>query len=135
MAGSEKAKQVGVWVLTVLIAALFLMAGGSKLAGAEQHVKGFAHWAYPDWFRLVVGAVEVVSAVVLLIPRVAFFGAAALAVVMIGATFTHLFRATGEGSMAVFTLVLFAFTALLAWARRPASSRGRSPGVAGETGR
>lgn len=109
------------WVLSGLLAVLFLMAGGSKLAGAEQHVKGFAHWGYPDWFRLVVGSVEVVSAVLLLVPRAAFFGAAGLTVLMMGATYTHLFRASGEGGMAVFTLLLLAFAVLLAWARRPAS--------------
>lgn len=130
MAGKKKWKTVATWVLSGLLALLFLMAGGSKLAGAEQHVKGFAHWGYPDWFRLVVGSVEVVSAVLLLVPRAAFFGAAGLAAVMAGATYTHLFRATGEGGMAAFTLLLLAFAGLLAWARRPASFRERSAGAA-----
>ncbi len=125
MTEQSKAKKIGLWVLSGLLAVLFLMAGGSKLAGAEQHVKGFAHWGYPDWFRLVVGSVEVVSAVLLLVPRVAFLGAAALSAVMVGATYTHLFRATGEGGMAAFTLVLLVLAGFLAWARRPASVRER----------
>ena len=124
MTVNKKWKTVATWVLSGLLALLFLMAGGSKLAGAEQHVKGFAHWGYPDWFRLVVGAVEVACAILLLIPRAAFFGASALTLVMAGATYTHLFRATGEGGMAVFTLLLLALCGLAAWVRRPTSLGG-----------
>lgn len=123
MAEKSKGKTIAPWVLSGLLAALFLMAGGSKLAGAETHVLHFAHWGWPDWLRVVVGAVEVTSAVLLLVPRVAFFGGCALVVVMAGATYTHLFRATGEAGMAVFTLVLLGLAALVAWARRPEALR------------
>lgn len=32
----RKGKKIAVWILSGLLAALFLMSGGSKLAGAEQ---------------------------------------------------------------------------------------------------
>lgn len=99
MAQRSKGKTSSLWAPSGLLAALFLMAGGSKLGGAERHVQGFAHWGWPDWMRLIGGAVEVAASVLLLIPRVAFFGACALAVVMAGATYTHLFRATSEGGL------------------------------------
>jgi putative oxidoreductase len=130
MAQRSKGKTIALWVLSGLLAALFLMAGGSKLAGAEQHVKGFAHWGWPDWMRLAVGAVEVISAVLLLVPRAAFFGAGSLVVVMTGATYTHLFRADGEGGMAAMTVVLLGLNALVAWVRRPASLGGHAAGAA-----
>lgn len=110
-------RHIAVLVLSFVLAALFLFSGGSKLAGAEQHVQGFAHWGYPDWFRVVVGAVEVVAAILLLIPRLACVGAAALIVIMAGATYTHLFRATGEGPMAAMTVVLLVFLLIVAAAR------------------
>ncbi|MDP3215741.1 MAG: DoxX family protein [Deltaproteobacteria bacterium] len=119
----SKRQTIALWVLSGLLAALFLMAGGSKLAGAERHVQGFEHWGYPQWFRLVVGAAEVTSAVLLLIPRAAFFGAGALVVVMAGAIYTHLLRATGEGAMAIPPLVLLGLAALVAYARRPEALR------------
>lgn len=131
MMENRKGKTVGLWVLSGLLAALFLMAGGSKLAGAEEHVQGFARYGWPDWMRLVVGAVEVVSAVLLLIPRAAFFGGGALIVVMAGATYTHLFRATGEGGQAIFTIILLGLLALVVYRRRPEALR-RLEG-AGET--
>lgn len=43
--------------------------------------------------------------------------------VMAGATYTHLFRASGEASMAAFTVHLLGLCAVVAWARRPAQLR------------
>lgn len=43
MAEKSKGKTIALWMLSGLLAASFLMAGGSKLAGAERHVQGFAH--------------------------------------------------------------------------------------------
>lgn len=123
MAEHGKRKTIALWVLSGLLAAVYLLAGGSKLAGAEQHVQGFARWGWPDWLRLAIGAVEVISAVLLLVPRVAFLGASALVVVMAGAIYTHLFRATGEAGMAVVPLVLLGLNALVAWGRRPGRAR------------
>lgn len=47
----------------------------ARRRGKARPVQGFAHWGWPDWMRIVVGAVEVISAVLLLIPRASFFGA------------------------------------------------------------
>lgn len=117
MADRKRWQTIGLWVLSGLLGALFVMSGGSKLAGVQQHVDNFARWGYPDWFRLVVGALEVVAAALLFARRFAFFGALALVIVMAGATYTHLFRATGEGAMAAFTLVLLGLAALVAYVR------------------
>jgi uncharacterized membrane protein YphA (DoxX/SURF4 family) len=114
-----KAKTVALWVLSVLLAALFVMAGGSKLAGGEQVVANFARWGYPPWFRFVLGTGEVVSALLLLWPRTAFLGAGGAMVVMLGASYTHVFIATGEAPMAIGTMVIFALAGIVGWARRP----------------
>ena len=45
MAG--KAKTIGAWVISVLLAVLFLIAGVSKLLGATAHIEHFAHWGVP----------------------------------------------------------------------------------------
>lgn len=115
--GKPKWKVIGLWVLCALLAATFLMAGGTKLAGQQMHIDSFARWGYPQWFRLVVGAVELVGAGLLLIPRTAVYGAAALAVMMCGAVYTHLANAEAPGVVA--PLVLLALVALVGYARRP----------------
>jgi uncharacterized membrane protein YphA (DoxX/SURF4 family) len=95
------------------------MAGVPKLAGAEAHVRHFEVWRYPDWFRLVVGAIETASAVLLLVPRFAFAGALGIAVVMAGATYTHLIRVPEEAGRAPFTLSLMGLALFVAYCRRP----------------
>jgi putative oxidoreductase len=117
------AGRIGVWVLSALLAFIFLMAGVPKLAGAEGHIRHFVTWGYPDWFRIVVGAVETVSAALLLVPRLAsqlaFCGALGIAAIMAGATYTHLVRVPEEAGRAPFTLGLLTVAAVVAWARRP----------------
>jgi uncharacterized membrane protein YphA (DoxX/SURF4 family) len=116
---SSKASRIAIWVVSVLLAFVFLMAGIPKLLGVEAHVQHFARWGYPDWFRVVVGAVETASAILLLIPRLAYLGAAGIATIMAGATYTHVIRVPEEASRAPFTLSLLALAALVGYARRP----------------
>lgn len=120
-------KATGVWIATALLTVAFLLSGGTKLAGSQMHVDNFLRWGYPDWFRLVVGTIEVVSAVLLLLPRAAPYAAAALVVVMIGAVGTHI--VADEMPMAVAPAVLGALAAYVGWRRRPAIA-GRGGSVA-----
>jgi len=117
MSTSSKLKTVGLWIASGLLAAVFFMAGVPKLMGAEGWLRHFAAWGYPDWFRLVVGTVEVGSAGLLLIPKLAFFGACGVVVVMAGATYTHLFRAPDETGRAIFTLALLLLAAGVGYLR------------------
>ena len=103
------------WSLQIVSAIVFLMAGGSKLAGVPMMVQIVGVIGIGQWFRYVTGTIEVVSAVLLLIPSVAAYGAAALAVTMIGAIVTHLFIVGGSPLVPI---VLLASTVTIAWARR-----------------
>jgi uncharacterized membrane protein YphA (DoxX/SURF4 family) len=125
MPAARTAGLVLVWALSIGLAFVFLMAGVPKLAGAEAHIRHFEVWRYPDWFRLVVGAVEAASAVLLLVPRAAFVGALGIAAVMAGATYTHLVRVPEEAGRAPFTLGLLACALAVAYARRPAGRSNR----------
>ena len=112
----SRSANILLWAGQIVAAAMFLMAGGSKLAGAAPMVAMFAQIGIGQWFRYLTGAIEVISAVLLLIPSLAFFGAAALASTMVGATFTHLFIIGGNPAVPI---VLLAITTAVAWARRP----------------
>ena len=106
-------KVTGVWVATALLTVVFLLSGGTKLAGNQMHIDNFLRWGYPDWFRLVVSTIEVGSALLLLLPRAAPYAAAALLVTMIGAVGTHI--VASEVPMAVAPAIL---GALAAWVGR-----------------
>jgi putative oxidoreductase len=106
------------WVLQGLAAAAFLAAGGSKLASAPAMVEMFAKLGAGQWFRYLTGALEVIGAIALLIPRAAFYGAALLAVVMVGAIVAHL---AVLGGSPIPALVLLVIVGTVAYLRRPAS--------------
>lgn len=79
------------WVLSVLLAALFVFAGATKVIGVEQAVEGFSRYGFPAWFRVLVGLIELVGGIALLIPKVALESASFLIIIMLGAVFTELF--------------------------------------------
>lgn len=111
---------IALWSVQVLLAAMFLLAGGSKLAGAAAMVALFDAIGVGQWFRYVTGSVEVASAVALLVPALAPFGAVALVPTMIGAVATHLFVVGGSPAVPV---VLLAGALAVAWARRDQLAR------------
>jgi uncharacterized membrane protein YphA (DoxX/SURF4 family) len=113
---SSRAKTIALWAVTGLLASLFVLSGSMKFVN-PQAVEKFAAWGYPDWFRVLIGLAEVGGALVLLIPRTAFYAAGALGVVMAGAVFTHLRYA--EVPQAVVPLVLLVLLAVVGYARRP----------------
>ena len=92
----SKAKNIALWVPQVLTAAAFLMAGFAKLSGQPMMVETFDKIGIGQWFRYVTGGIEVASAILLLIPRLAPVGAAILVCTMIDAVSTHLFVIGGS---------------------------------------
>jgi uncharacterized membrane protein len=94
---------------------MLILAGGLKLAGVPVMVALFDAIGIGQWFRYVTGSIEVVSAVALLVPSWAAFGALLLIPTMVGAVFTHLFIVGGS---AVPATVLLTGSLAIAWARR-----------------
>ncbi len=99
-------KAVVLWAVSALLALLFLFAGGTKLAGQQMHIEHFAKWGYPDWFRLVVGATEVIAGLLLLVPSLAAYAAAVLGLEMVGAIVTHLTHDEAPNALVPFVLAL-----------------------------
>jgi len=97
------------WGVQVVLAGMFLLAGGSKLAGVAAMVALFDAIGVGQWFRYVTGGIEVVSAVALLVPSLALFAT------MIGAVATHLFIIGGSPALPVLLLL---GSLVVAWARR-----------------
>ena len=113
MAYSSKRRTVGLWVLRVLLAAAFLAAGSAKLAGVQAMVEIFDKVGIGQWFRIVTGLLEMSGGILLLIPRLTFYGAALLLTVMVGAVTAHLTVLGGNPAPALILLVLNAVTAWL----------------------
>jgi putative oxidoreductase len=106
---------ITLWTLQILTAAMFLFAGGAKLAGAVGTVAAFDTIGFGQWFRYLTGSLEVTCAILLLIPRASAIGAALLAAIMVGAIATHLFILGGSPAVPI---VLLLITTTVAWKRR-----------------
>ena len=80
-----RSTNIAVWILRVVVAALFLFAGLMKLSGQEMMVQEFDTVGLGQWFRSFTGILEVVGAVATLVPAVSALGAVLLLLVDAGA--------------------------------------------------
>lgn len=108
-------KQITLWTLTVVVAGMFLLSGGMKLAGVAMQVQLFDAIGIGQWFRYLTGLLEVGGAIGLFVPQIAALAAGLLALVMVGAVFTHLFIVGGSPAIPI---ALLAATIAIAYLRR-----------------
>jgi putative oxidoreductase len=106
---------IALWVVQAALAGMFLLAGGSKLVGAPAMVTLFNAIGVGQWFRFVTGLIEVGSAIALLVPSIAVFGALVLVPTMIAAVATELFIV---GDSAIPPAVLLLGAVAVVWVRR-----------------
>jgi uncharacterized membrane protein YphA (DoxX/SURF4 family) len=116
-AAAGKGRIIILWMLSVLTALAFIVAGGSKVAGVPAMVALFDKVGVRQWFRYFTGVVELTAGIGLLIPRYAFCAALALVVVMVGAIIAQLTVLAGSP---VAPLVLLIFNGIIAYLRKPA---------------
>jgi putative oxidoreductase len=114
---SSKAKSIAVWVVSVLLALEYAFAGATKLIGQDEAVQGFRHAGFSDGFRLFIGAAEAAGAIGLLVPRLRFWAATGLSVIMIGALVTHV-RAHDEVAKMAPAAISLVLLVLTAWSTR-----------------
>lgn len=110
-----------VWIISVLLAAVFATTGLAKLIGREPiGLQAAAMNGFPQWIRTLVGIVEVGGAAALLLPPVAAVAASLLALLMVPATITQ--WVSGEPGLFI-PILLFALLLLVAWRRDPTAVR------------
>ncbi len=90
------AKEVLIWIPTLLLALMFVVVGIRKFPENGGWSRMFRDFGYPVWFRIFIGVIETASALLLLVPRTAVYGAATIVVTMIGAMATVLVQSHGQ---------------------------------------
>ena len=108
------------WVVQVLGAMLFFLAGFAKLSGDEQMVETFAALGIGQWFRYVTGLIEVASAILLLIPALSGIIAVLAVPMMIGVILTQLLIIGGSPVLPIGLLII---TSIVAWGRKETTLR------------
>lgn len=135
-ASSSKALTIVLWIVQVLLAAMFLMAGGSKIAMNYADMVKMATENHgvviPEALLRFIGISEVAGALGLLLPAgtrimpiLTPWAAVGLATIMVLASALHASR--GEWSSVAATCTLLAMAAFVAWGRfkaRPIAPRG-----------
>ena len=117
------AKEVGIWILTLLLVFMFANAGIRKFPESGGWTQMFRHVGFPDWFRILIGVIEVAAAALLLVPRTAAYGAVMIIVTMIGALGTVAMTMHGpfllKGLMpASVALIVAAIVLMARWRQR-----------------
>ena len=86
------AKEIAAWLLALWLCYVFFRAGIAKFDDASGWSRAFRGWGFSVWFRVLIGVLEVIGALLLLVPRTVVYGTITIGVVMIGAAITQLLQ-------------------------------------------
>ncbi len=118
------AKTIIWWALRILVGAALIFFSVPKFTGDQSAIATFARLG-GDPMRYLTGVLELVSGVLLLIPRTVLYGAGLAALVMLGAIISHVAVLGFDFPfpLAVLLLLLSTVIARLTYARADASER------------
>lgn len=111
-----RAVTVALWVLQVLLAIQFAFAGFLKVIGDPTMVDMFATIGAGQWFRYVIGVLELAGAVGVLIPLLSGLAALGISALMVGAAVTNVAVLDTPPWIPLGVLVM---GVLVAWGRWP----------------
>jgi uncharacterized membrane protein YphA (DoxX/SURF4 family) len=114
--GGRRAAVVLLRGITIFLALLFLVEGGTKLFLDAKTVATFHKWGYPAWLVFAVGLLEFPGAALIVIPRLALLGTALMAVDMVGAIVTGVVQ--GIVPIILFSACILLLVVLVGWTRR-----------------
>lgn len=112
----KNTKRYLLWFSKIILSILFLLASLGKLTQNESVVEMFSNWGYFDGFYLIIGALELILALLLLIPKTTLFAAISLFVIMIGALVTHIVH--DPILQTIRPLIFMSFLAIIIWIQR-----------------
>jgi uncharacterized membrane protein YphA (DoxX/SURF4 family) len=79
------------WILRLIPSIIFIQTLYFKFTGAEESRAVFLALNLEPYGRIGVGVVELIAAVLILIPRTSYIGALIGTGILLGAVFSHLF--------------------------------------------
>lgn len=86
----KAARVIGTWLPAILLVLIFVPQGLAKFDDSSGWARAFRFWGYTDWFRITIGALELLAALLLIAGRTAVLGAMTIMVIMLGGMATHL---------------------------------------------
>jgi uncharacterized membrane protein YphA (DoxX/SURF4 family) len=117
-----KAKAIGYWICTIVIALLFLSGGIMQVMRSPAAITGITHLGYPVHFAVLLGVWKILGAIVILLPGFALvkeWAYAGIVIDLTGASIAH--TAAGDGAGNIIAPLVFTAIVVASWAQRPAS--------------
>lgn len=114
---------LGTWALQLLVAGILLQTLFFKFTGAAESVYIFSTLGAEPWGRIGSGVIELIAAILLLVPATTTVGAAVALGVMVGAIISHLtvlgIEIQGDGGLLFYlALTVFVASAIILLLRR-----------------
>jgi hypothetical protein len=119
-----KAKAIGYWICTGLVALAFLSGGIGELMRWSQVVEGMTHLGYPTYFVTILGVWKLLGTGAILAPRwplLKEWAYAGMIFDLTGAIASH--AASGDDARHILTPLLLAVLVVASWSLRPDSRR------------
>jgi hypothetical protein len=111
------------WALQIVVAVILLQTLFFKFTGAAESVYIFSTLGAEPWGRIGSGIVELIAAILLLVPATVTVGAGIALVVIVGAILSHLtilgIEVQGDGGLLfLLALTVFVGSAVILFLRR-----------------
>lgn len=113
-----KTLTISIWILKIVLGALFLLIGGVKLAGMVQTVDLFNAIGWGQWFRYFTGSLDIIGALLLFVPRWTWLGALLLVCTVGSAALFYIVKLHNDPTVPLTLCALAAILGLLARPRR-----------------
>lgn len=115
-------KQVLLWIAQIITAIIFLQTLWFKFTSDPSSVQLFTIINVEPWGRYLLGIIELITSVLLLIPKKAVYGALLGLIVGIGAILTHLLfigiSFGGDISLFLLAITVTLLSAIILYTRR-----------------
>jgi uncharacterized membrane protein YphA (DoxX/SURF4 family) len=118
---TSRRTDVTLWVLQVLLAAVYAFSAFGKLTADAQNVEGFEAMGLGTIGMYIIGALELAGAIAMFVPILTGLAAACFVALMIGAVIIT--WAVGGGVLVVIPAIVGVVAAVVAWGRRDSTRR------------
>jgi uncharacterized membrane protein YphA (DoxX/SURF4 family) len=114
-------KKIFLWILQIIPAVILVMAAVPKLTGDPQSIQLFTQLGIEPTGRVITGVLEMIAAILLLVPFSGSYGAILAAGLMTGAILAHATKIGFRGDLLLMFLMavaVFACSAIVLFLRR-----------------
>ena len=114
----SRLRPIVAWILQLLLGVVFVLTGVGKFQQWDGWMSRFESWGYAAWFLVLIAVLEAVGGLLVLVPRTSSYGALGIAVIMVGAAYTHASTGVGSPLQVAVPLLFCAAVAALRWPDR-----------------